>query len=143
MSASEKYIFSQGVCVEQLGRIYKLSLMLRSRLILMQGNGKELHYKWYCRRKDEEFHERFELIPPKAQDAGCFRNGRFLLSEGYGGFQVVNEDQSIIAVSSTAQNSSALRFSLTQIFPYRDSILGFCPYTGKFWSKKTLLLHKK
>ena len=103
----------------------------------------ELHYKWYCRRKDEEFHERFELIPPKSQDAGCFRNGRFLLSEGYGGFQVVNEDQSIITVSSTAQNSSALRFSLTQIFPYRDSILGFCPYTGKFWSKKTLLLHKK
>ena len=85
----------------------------------------ELHYKWYCRRKDEEFHERFELIPPKAPDAGCFRNGRYLLSEGYGGFQVVNEDQSIIIVSFTAKNSPVLGLSIAEFSLIRTGSLNY------------------
>ena len=88
----------------------------------------ELHYKWYCRRKDEEFHERFELIPPKAPDAGCFRNGRYLLSEGYGGFQVVSEDQSIIIVSFTAKNSPVLGFLWPNFL-----LLGQDPWILSLW----------
>ena len=41
----------------------------------------------------------------------------------------------------TAENMQEYGFPLTHIFPYRDRIKNFCPYTGKYGSTKIVIWH--
>ena len=57
-----------------------------------------MSFSWFCRREDEVFPDNYDIIETGDKSAGCFRDGRFMLTSDMAGFEPRDPEQKIVQV---------------------------------------------